>query len=86
MRNIPESCFLRPHSNLLFFLEPLKRLRILRDMDFAAKNGRNYHLWWHPHNFGENTRENLRMLEIICEKYKELSKKYDFQTRFISEL
>ena len=86
IKNIPESCFLRPYSQTLSFLEPLKRRRIMNDMEKAAKKGLNYHIWWHPHNFGINTQENLDMLRVICEKFKELSETYNFQTKFISEL
>ena len=31
----------------------------------AAKNNEDYHLWWHPHNFGVNIRENIKNLDNI---------------------
>jgi len=34
-------------------------------MKFAAENNCIYHLWWHPHNFGNNKNENLQNLERV---------------------
>ncbi len=63
--NIPSSRFLRPYSPKLKLLEGLRLRRILRSMEFAAKHGKLFHLWWHPHNFGTNQAENLEFLEKI---------------------
>ena len=38
-------------------------------MTFAAKTGSNYHLWWHPHNFGKDLEANLKFLEKILQHY-----------------
>jgi peptidoglycan/xylan/chitin deacetylase (PgdA/CDA1 family) len=70
--DIPASRFLRPYSPSLAAFEPLRRRRILRGLEHAAENGVVYHLWWHPHNFGVNTAENLAFLEKILERFAEL--------------
>ena len=78
--NVPGSRFLRPFSAKLSFLEQLKIKRIKNSMTNAAKHGLVYHLWWHPHNFGTNTAENLGNLKSICEHYLFLKNKYGYNS------
>ena len=84
--NIPASRFLRPYSNRLFFLEKLRLKRITSSMTYAATHGLTYHLWWHPHNFGVNIKENLAFLEKILLHYQKLSKKYVFRSVSMQQL
>lgn len=84
--NIPSSIFLRPYNKRLSFLESLKVHRIKHSMKVAAKKGECFHLWWHPHNFGANMKENLRQLEQICQTYKELNQQYNYDSVFMREL
>jgi peptidoglycan/xylan/chitin deacetylase (PgdA/CDA1 family) len=76
--NIPSSRFLRPYSSKLRWLDKLRLWRINHSMTAAAKQGKIYHLWWHPHNFGKNLEENLSFLTAILEHQKHLQKKYGF--------
>lgn len=78
--NVKASRFLRPYSSKLSFLEKFKINRIKKSMTFAAKNNLNYHLWWHPHNFGSNMEENFKNLELILKHYLYLKEKYNFQS------
>lgn len=75
--NIPASHFLRPYSSISI-LNYLQLWRIKRSMQKAAKENKVYHLWWHPHNFGKNTEENIIFLEKILRYYSELNKEYGF--------
>jgi hypothetical protein len=84
--NFPSSRFLRPFSNNFSFLEKLKYQRIKKAMTFAAKNNLVYHLWWHPHNFGINLEQNIKMLNEILSHYKFLNYKYGFESKTMSEL
>ena len=84
--NIPSSRFLRPYNSSLKILEFFKLKRILKSMDYAAKNKLVYHLWWHPHNFGINQKENFDMLEKILEHYQNLNDKHNFQSETMSGL
>lgn len=70
--NVPASRFLRPHFQLGAWLEPLRRRRITRSMTHAARSGHLFHLWWHPHNFGRQTRQNLTFLSGILEHFETL--------------
>lgn len=78
--DIPASRFLRPYSRKLKILEPLRLNRILSGLNYAAKQGLIYHLWWHPHNFGINQDENLRVLETILQRYKKLKTDYAMES------
>ena len=42
---------------------------IKRGMTEAAKAGRGYHLWWHPHNFGRNLDANMDGLRLIIDHF-----------------
>jgi peptidoglycan/xylan/chitin deacetylase (PgdA/CDA1 family) len=84
--NIAASRFLRPYSKRLAFLDRLRLKRITDSMAHAARHGLTYHLWWHPHNFGINIRENLAFLEKILLHYEDLSKKYGFRSVSMQEL
>lgn len=84
--NFPSSRFLRPYSNRLAFLEGLRLRRIKNAMEDAAKNNRIFHLWWHPHNFGINTQQNIDFLAKIVEHYNLLKKKYGMGSLNMGEL
>lgn len=65
--DIKGSYFFRPYSGLLFFAERLKINRIKKGIKHAVKKGEVYHIWWHPHNFGDNIEQNLAALEEVLE-------------------
>lgn len=75
----------RPIFGPLEFLEGLKVRRIKREMRYAAKHGLIYHLWWHPHNMGLRTRENLAQLEEIFLYYTKLKETYNMQSLNMGE-
>lgn len=75
---IPASRFFRPFTRKESFIRKVKLNRILNEMTFAAQHKRIYHLWWHPHNFGDALQENLEDLEIILAHYNDLNRNYGF--------
>jgi hypothetical protein len=85
--NVPSSRFLRPYMPKGGrILETLKIRRIKKGMTQAAKKGKLFHLWWHPHNFGSNSEENLRTFDEILQHYKELERLYGFQSSTMGEV
>ncbi|CAK0759989.1 NodB homology domain-containing protein [Gammaproteobacteria bacterium] len=84
--NFPASRFLRPYSAKLAFLDSLRLRRIKNAMDDAAINNRIFHLWWHPHNFGINTNENIDFLATIVEHYNFLKKNQGMASLNMREL
>ena len=83
---LPASRFLRPFSKKEKVVQSMKVRRIKNEMTYAAKNDKCYHLWWHPHNFGYFTNENLEMLEEILKHYQELKSKYGFASKNMLEM
>ena len=55
-------------------------------MKYAAANGRIFHLWWHPHNFGDDINYSIGFLKRILTYYKFLQKKYEFQSLNMNEI
>ena len=84
--NIPASRFLRPYSKKLKSLDFLRLRRIKKDIRYAAKNNLIYHLWWHPHNFGNHLKENLTFLERILEEFSYCQKEYGMQSLTMHEI
>ena len=84
--NIPSSRFLRYYSSKLKAFESLKLRRILKSMTYAAKNKQIFHLWWHPHNFGVNQKENFDFLRKILKHYIYLNSQYGFESLTMKDL
>ncbi|RNC88057.1 MAG: polysaccharide deacetylase [Winogradskyella sp.] len=84
--DIPSSRFLRPYSQKLKQFEKLRLRRILKSMTHAAKRGEVFHLWWHPHNFGINQKENLNFLNDVLTHYAFLNEKYGFESVSMEDL
>lgn len=77
---IPASRFFRPYQQKEKFIQFLKLKRIKNEMTYAAKNNKVYHLWWHPHNFGNDLEKNLHQLQEIIIHFHKLKQKLDFQS------
>jgi peptidoglycan/xylan/chitin deacetylase (PgdA/CDA1 family) len=83
--NVPASFFLRPFSKKLGLLENRRLKRLTQSIEYAAQNKEIFHLWWHPHNFGVNLRENINFLRKVLEVYKQYEKSSEMQSLTISE-
>ncbi|RDU36036.1 polysaccharide deacetylase [Neobacillus piezotolerans] len=84
--NIRASRYLAKVSERLKLLEGLRLKRIKGEMTYAAKSGEAYHLWWHPHDFGGNIRDNVGFLEEILKHFEYLRRTYGFRSRNMIEL
>ena len=60
--------------------------RIKNAMTQAATKNMVFHLWWHPHNFGINQKENLLFLNEILKHYSVLKNKHSFQSITMNSL
>jgi len=76
---LPASRFFRPVSKYKI-LNKLKLNRIKNEMTKIAKNGDYYHLWWHPHNFGDYPEESLKELDVILKHFTYLKNKYNMKS------
>ncbi|SKB36776.1 Polysaccharide deacetylase [Salegentibacter holothuriorum] len=79
------SRLLRPYSDIKA-LNNMKLKRIISEMEKAARKNEIYHLWWHPHNFGNNPSRNLNELEEILRCYKKLKNLYGMKSIHMNEL
>jgi peptidoglycan/xylan/chitin deacetylase (PgdA/CDA1 family) len=70
--NVPASRFLRPWCSDWPTFSKLHVIRICAEMTQAAREDRQYHLWWHPHNFGRNMEQNLAQLVKILDAFAQL--------------
>jgi hypothetical protein len=84
--NIPASSFLRPYNRQVALLDGRRLHRITAELTHAASNGRIYHLWWHPHNFGRDLRENLDFLSRVLAHYSELRRRYGMRSSTMAEI
>lgn len=83
---IPASRFFRPYIKKEEFFQALKMKRIKTEMLQAAKNNKIYHLWWHPHNFGNDLQRNMLQLKEILAYFTELKELYGFQSANMIDL
>lgn len=70
--SVPASAFLRPWSRRLQRLDRLRAWRLREAMTHAARTGGTFHLWWHPHNFGADLRENMAFLAHLLDHFEAL--------------
>lgn len=76
--NVPASQFLRPKVGKLAHLHPAHIRTIKRAMTTAARRGAGFHLWWHPHNFGQSALNNLAALEDLLSHFSVLRDEFGF--------
>ena len=79
------SRFLRPVEKNSA-LRKMKLRRIREEMTKAAKNAEIYHLWWHPHNFGNKPEESLNDLRSIIAHFDHCRQEYAFQSLNMQEI
>jgi peptidoglycan/xylan/chitin deacetylase (PgdA/CDA1 family) len=75
LANVRASAFLRPYAPSRKHYEVLKFRRIVRALSSAARTGKIFHLWWHPHNFGRFHEENIGFLRRVLEAVSDLKTK-----------
>lgn len=78
--SVPASLFLRPWPRRLAGLEFLRIARLKQAMTAAARCGGICHLWWHPHNFGVNTEQNLAVLESLLQHFVVLQDRHGMRS------
>jgi hypothetical protein len=83
---LPASRLLRPYRPKEGFLNMLKINRIKSEMTRAAQSGEIYHLWWHPHNFGNFPQQNMKGLVEILAHYRMLQEKYGMESKNMGEI
>jgi len=80
--NIPASRFFRRTGGAM---SNWQLARIKAEMTSAARAGRLYHLWWHPHNFGRGTGDRMAALRAVLERFRALQEELGMESRGMSE-
>lgn len=83
--DVPSSRLLRAYNPKLRRLEPLRLARVKSAMTAAAVSGEAFHLWWHPHNFGADTAENINFLSQVLAHFRHLADRYGMRSATMSE-
>ncbi|MFT4860628.1 MAG: hypothetical protein ACI8SN_002571, partial [Algoriphagus sp.] len=83
---IPASRILRPFSTSNSLFNRMRLSRVIGEMEQAAKNGEFYHLWWHPHNFGNDPKACMKELELLITHYKYLRDQYGMQSQHMKSI
>lgn len=83
---IPASRLLRPYDPKELVLNDLKIRRIQSEMSRAARQGEIYHLWWHPHNFGNYPKQSMNGLSRILKHYAYCRDQWNMQSMNMDEL
>lgn len=86
MVDLRASVFFRKPNKRLGWLEPLKMWNIRLLMKNAAKKGKIMHIWWHPHNMGEDPNKFLEQIQSLLQYYKELNAIYGMESKNMGEL
>ena len=84
--NFPASRFLRPYDPRLAGLDGLRLRRITHALRHAARRHEVFHLWWHPHNFGLDTDQNMAFLEKVLEEFERLRQQDGMRSLGMAEL
>jgi peptidoglycan/xylan/chitin deacetylase (PgdA/CDA1 family) len=83
---LPASRLLRPYRPGELYLNTMKIERVKTEMERAAMKGEVYHLWWHPHNFGNYPDESMEGLKRILDGFKKCEEKYGMQSMNMGEI
>jgi hypothetical protein len=71
--DVPASAFLRPYSPGRSQLDSLKMRRLVSGLRDAARRGRIFHLWWHPHNFARHPAQSFTFLNQFLDEFDQLA-------------
>ena len=80
------SRWLRPYKKSEDRFVKFKVRRIKKQIEFAAKNGKIFHLWFHPHDIGINQDINFGLLDEILAHYKKMAEKYGMKSMNMKEV
>lgn len=83
---IPASRILMPISKNNKLFSNVRLGRVKSEMEYAAKNNRIYHLWWHPHNFANDPIQAMVELDEIMVLFRHLKQKYGMQSMNMGEI
>lgn len=84
--DVRASRFLRPYNSRFPLYSKLHQHRIKSEMEYAAKSGSVYHLWWHPHNMGRDIPSSMEQIDVLVSKFIQLRDDYGMESVAMSDL
>lgn len=82
--NHRESFFFVVHSNRT--LQKIHNYTLLRKLNAALVNGRDFHLWFHPWNLGKDVNNGIESLTEIFAEIADLSSRYSVKSVNMGDL
>ncbi|TPV93727.1 MAG: hypothetical protein B7733_18860 [Myxococcales bacterium FL481] len=61
-------------------LQAVHLTRVRAELEQAAKTGKTYHLWWHPHNMSTDSQSNLEMLRRLLQFFDRLRDRWGMRS------
>lgn len=83
---IRASRWFRPYKKSESKWDGLKLRRIKKQMNYAAKKGKIFHLWFHPHDIGINQEINFQLFEEILNHYQKLNQNHGMESMNMKEV
>jgi hypothetical protein len=83
---VPASRFLRSVNGKTRVFERHRPSRITRSITATARSGGLFHLWWHPHDFGLDTQDDLDFLRRALDLYSLLKDSDNLRSLSIGEV
>jgi len=74
------------HAPCLSILEPLRLRRLTSSLTKAAEQRGIFHLWWHPHQFGDDSESKVHFLRLFLVHFSALREKYGLQSLTMNEV
>jgi len=84
--NIPSSRFLRPFSIIDNVFSDCKKRKLKQELSLATQMEGMYHLWFHPMNFVENSKQNMSMLLDFIQHVIELRSQQSINVKTMNML
>lgn len=77
---LPASRILRPLNPNNQPFNKVRLFRIFKEMEVAAKKKEVYHLWWHPHNFGNDPIQSMKELRVLIQHFQQLKERFGMES------
>jgi hypothetical protein len=83
--DVASSILFRPVGRDPGWLLAIRKWRFRRLIRDAARSGKIAHIWWHPHNFGVRTKDNLALLTDVIRTYQQCASEFGMRSLTMKE-
>jgi peptidoglycan/xylan/chitin deacetylase (PgdA/CDA1 family) len=86
LTSVAASRYLRPYSAALGPLQGFQCRRITQAIKLASRQGKIFHLWWHPEDFAMHCEENLFLLRSVLATFNSCRSEYGMVSLSMAEI